>query len=402
VLASSSSEAVSGNPPGDLFSGTPYRVVRPLGKGGMGEVFLVEHQEVGRQLVAKMLHRRFAGDPQLLDRVRLEAHTLGLLEDPNVVQVVDFRETRDGVPFLVMEYLIGRTLKADLSTRGALPLLDALDFADQALSGLGAAHALGIVHRDIKPENLFLSEETDGALTLKVIDFGLARVVPGVSEQGPRPLVVPTETGAVLGSPRYLSPEAALGRRGIDHRADLYSLALVLYEMVAGRGPFDHLENDFLTAHSVEDPAPPSQYAKRPIPAELDALILRGLRKNPAERYQTAQEFQRELELLWKLLHNSQALATRVFSLSEGSVVRTTGKLRKQTGQGSASAAHSHSGHAAAAAAPGVARSTDSMLQPSSHARTRPALLVASLLVGLITAIAVTGAVFALMARFAP
>jgi eukaryotic-like serine/threonine-protein kinase len=360
----------------------------------MGEVFLVEHEQLGRQLVAKLLHRRLAGDEQLLDRVRLEAQSLALLRDPNVVEVIDFRVTPDGLPFVVMEYLIGRTLKDELGARGSLSLLDALDFADQALSGLGAAHSLGIVHRDVKPDNLFLSEEPDGTITLKVIDFGIARVMPGVSALGPQPLAVPTETGAVLGTPRYLSPEAALGRRGVDHRADLYALALVLYEMVAGRGPFEHLKHDFLTAHSVEDPLPPSHYAKRPIPPELDAVILRGLCKDPEERYQTVKEFQLELERLWKLLTNSQGLETTVFAPAERSDFRTTGQLRRQA----VPAQHG----TPAAAESGDPLSPDSRSNAASRIRTRPALLVASVLVGLITAIAVTGAVVALMARFAP
>jgi serine/threonine-protein kinase len=409
VLAIADQNGGKAAPPAanDVFAGTPYRVVRRLGQGGMGEVFLVVHEEIGRQLVAKLLHRRLAGDAQLLDRVRVEAHSLAHLHQPNIVQVTDFRVTRDGTPFLVMEHLIGRTLKDELKVRGALSLLDTLDFVHQALSGLVAVHALGIVHRDIKPDNLFLSEEVDGTITLKVLDFGIARVMPGASPQAPQPLAVPTQTGAVIGTPRYLSPEAALGKR-VDHRADIYSLSLVFYEMIAGCGPFEHLKNDFLTAHSVEDPAPPSHHAKRPIPAELDAAVLRGLAKTPGERYQTALEFQLEVERLWGLLNNnSQGLETTVFSPEERSPIRTTGELRRQAAPVSVSSASMQSSNPAGPLATGQSvtpnsDATRSMGPRASQRGTRPALLVAAVLVALVTIIAVTSAIVALLGRTAP
>jgi serine/threonine protein kinase len=364
----------------------------------MGEVFLVVHEEIGRQLVAKLLHRRLVHDERLLDRVRIEAHSLARLHDPNIVQVTDFRLTQDGRPFLVMEHLLGRTLKEELVARGPLSLLDALDFMHQSLSGIVATHALGIVHRDVKPENLFLSEEIDGTITLKVLDFGLARIIPGISDEGPQPLTVPTDTGAVLGTPRYLSPEAALGKR-VDHRADLYSLALVFYEMVVGFGPFEHLKHDFLSAHAVEEPAAPSRYAKRPIPAELDAAILRGLRKDPGERYQSASEFQSEVERLWGLLNNSQALQTTGFSPGERPDLRTTGQLRRHPAPLASRAPNaspvSESFHPARGDAPVASLEV-------AAPRTRATLILASAVVGLVTAIAVTCAIVALLMRTGP
>jgi serine/threonine-protein kinase len=425
VLANADPNGGKAAPPpaGDLFVGTPYRVVRRLGQGGMGEVFLVVHEGIGRQLVAKLLHRRLAGDAQLLDRVRVEAHSLARLHQPNIVQVTDFRVTRDGMPFLVMEHLLGRTLKEELRARGTLSLLDALDFVHQALSGLVAVHALGIVHRDIKPDNLFLSEEVDGTITLKVLDFGLARVMPGASAEAPQPLAVPTQTGALMGTPRYLSPEAALGKR-VDHRADLYSLALVFYEMVAGCGPFEHLKSDFLTAHSAEAPVPPSHHTKRPIPAELDAAILRGLAKSPDERYQTATEFQLEVEGLWGLLNrNSQGLETTVFTPEERSNIRTTGELRRQVApppppvssvQAPVSLTHSatdQSFGSGSAPTQSIEPSLKANQPRGTHgvrARARPqgrgraALLIASVLVALVTVVAVTSAIVALLGRSAP
>jgi serine/threonine-protein kinase len=401
----------------DVFAGTPYRVLQRLGQGGMAEVFLVMHEELGRQLVAKLLHRRLAGDAQLLDRVRVEAQSLARLEQANIVQVTDYRVTQNGTPFLVMEHLLGRTLREELRVRGSLSLFDALDFMHQALSGLVAVHALGIVHRDLKPENLFLSEEPDGTITLKVLDFGIARVIAGVSAQGPQPLAVPTQTGTVMGTPRYLSPEAAVGRRA-DHRADLYSLALVFYEMVAGCGPFEHLKHDFLSAHSAEEPAPPSRHAKRPLPAELDAAILRGLAKNPDDRYQTATQFQLEVERLFRLFNeNSQGLQTTVFTLEERSSLRTTGALPRQVPPPAPAATTPQSNSDPnSPMPPAIERSATAVFEPPSDAPRpiepsnglgrlrgiRPALLVASIIVALLTIITVTSAIVALLGRIAP
>ncbi|HKO51972.1 MAG TPA: serine/threonine-protein kinase [Polyangiaceae bacterium] len=389
----------------DVFAGTQYRLVRPLGRGGMGEVFLVVHERTGRELVAKLLHKALVGDAQTLERVRLEAHALARLHHENVVQVVDRLQARDGRPVLVMEHLSGRTLKDELAARGSLSLVEAVDLAHQALAGLSAAHALGIVHRDIKPENLFLSQGADGLITLKVLDFGLARVMPGASE-GPRPLSVPTETGAVLGTPRYLSPEAALGKR-VDHRSDLYSLALVLYEMVVGHGPFEHLKHDFLTAHSLEDPAPPSHFAKL-IPAEMDAAVLQGLTKSTEERYQTAEAFQLKLQDLWALLHRSHLLETTLFRAENTSISRTTGQLRRQSA--AALVPHSLQPTGSALTSGGDPGSVTVGIQGLStrkpHAMSsggyRTALVVASVLVALTTAIVVAGGIIALFARTAP
>jgi eukaryotic-like serine/threonine-protein kinase len=393
------SNAPSGPPPvPDLFAGTPYRVQRRLGRGGMADVFVVLHEELGRELVIKLLHRQLLTEPQQLDRVRVEAHSLAHLSSPHIVQVTDFHVTRDGTPFIVMEYLKGRTLKDELSARGALSLFDALYFADQALAGLAAVHALGIVHRDIKPSNLFLSE-SGATITLKLLDFGIARVIPGVSAEAPRPLSVPTSTGTVLGTPRYLSPEAALGKR-VDHRADLYSLGLVLYEMVAGRGPFEHLKHDFLAAHSVAEPAPPSYVAKSPVPRELDAVILRALHKSPDARYQSADEFRREVVRIWELLSHSHGLETTLFSREETESLRTTGQVRRQASptpdardvrDASSDAPDTLEEPRVDVTATPTARDDSSAeLSGAQPLRTRVALLTAAVLVSVATTIAVT------------
>ncbi|HVY25469.1 MAG TPA: serine/threonine-protein kinase [Polyangiaceae bacterium] len=269
----------------------------PLGAGGMGEVFLVEHTQLGRECVAKILHARLAGDARLVDRMRVEAQSLGRLNHPHIVQITGFGKTRDGRPFLVMEWLRGHTLTAELASFGKLHAKEALRLTCQLLSALAAAHAIGVVHRDIKPDNLFIYQEPDGTRNLKVLDFGVARVLPDAPDSAPNPLAVPTGTGVVVGTPRFVSPEGAMGQR-VDGRADLYAAALVLYTMVAGRGPFDHFDGDqsLLSAHALEDPKPPSQFADVPASSLLDGVILKGLAKNPAARYQSALQFKEELE----------------------------------------------------------------------------------------------------------
>lgn len=295
-------EARWGN--GDPLVGSPYRTLRLIGRGGMGDVFLVEHLELGKRMAAKLLHAKAASNPQLIDRIRLEAQALGRLHHANIVEVYDFRTTRDGRPFIVMELLRGRSVSEELRARGNWGPFEAVDCMRQVLAALSAAHAIGIVHRDIKPGNLFIHQGPGSDRNIvKVIDFGIAKVIEGVSEAAPAPLAVPTDTGVVVGTPRFLSPEAALNR-AVDHRADLYAVGVVLYTLLAGRGPFDHIAKTakVISAHAHEPPSPPSHYAQEPIPAELDRLVLKALSKDPAERYQNATEFDRELEMIIRLL----------------------------------------------------------------------------------------------------
>ncbi len=297
----------------DPFRSTKFATIDRLGSGGMGEVYLVEHRELGKRFVAKILHKRFGSDPFLVDRMRVEAEALGCLNHPNIVTVTGFDTTEQGRPFIVMELLRGRTLANELTIRRSIPPIEAIGYARQALSALGAAHGAGIIHRDIKPENLFLHDPPGAPRIVKVLDFGVARVLPGASGDSPRPLANPTETGVVVGTPRFVSPEGAIGRR-VDARADIYSLGLILYEMLAGRGPFDHIASDelVLTAHASDQPEPPSRYAERPIPAELDQAVMKALDKEPSERFSSADEFERALAEIAKRLAEPVGLADTV------------------------------------------------------------------------------------------
>lgn len=281
----------------DPFEGTQYRALQRLRAGGMGQVWLVEHRATGRRVVAKMLHERLASDPKLVERLRLEAVGTAQLNHHHIVKVLGVDTTKRGQLFIIMEYLLGHTLAEQLATEGALRVLEAVTFGCQLLSALRAAHAIGLVHRDVKPDNIFVCQPPEGSRYIKLLDFGVARVLPGSTAVEPLPKMFETRTGVVVGTPRFVSPEGAMGQR-VDERADLYSAGLVLYAMLAGRGPFDHLEGDhlLLTAHATDDPAPPSRLATDPVPPELDRAVLKALAKDPSQRFQTAAEFHAVLD----------------------------------------------------------------------------------------------------------
>jgi eukaryotic-like serine/threonine-protein kinase len=284
----------------DPLHGTSYRTLRPLGEGGMGEVYEVQHVALGKLMVAKILRQSLANDQGLADRVRVEAQALAALSHENIVEVVHFDWTRDGRPYFIMEKLNGRTVGDELRARSWLPVPEAIGIVRDALGGLEAAHQAGLVHRDIKLDNLFLHTRGDRRV-VKVLDFGIAKVLAG-ARRGPAPPQLPTADGAIVGTPRYVSPEQVLGKP-VDGRADVYSIGLVLYTLIAGRGPFDGVRGvDLYDAHVRIEPEPPSRYASQTIPAELDAVILRALRKNPDERFQSAAELGQALERIARAL----------------------------------------------------------------------------------------------------
>ena len=273
------------NPPPDspepLLAGRPYRLVELIGRGGMGSVYVIEHQVLLKRFALKVPHRFYARGP-VADRMRFEAQAIAQLQHPNVVDVVDFW-IADGHPCIVLELLSGRTLAQELSERATLPAREAVELTVQALGALSAAHALGIVHRDIKPENLYLHVEPGRRRVLKVLDFGLARLLPEALDSAPAPPLVPTLTGALVGSPAYMSPEAARGAR-VGAAADLYSLGLVLYRMLVGHGAFDRGATR----------EPPSRYSPG-ISDALDKAVMRAIEELPEARFPSASDFARAL-----------------------------------------------------------------------------------------------------------
>jgi serine/threonine-protein kinase len=269
---------------------TPYRPIGSIGAGGMGALYEVEHRTLKRKLVIKIL--RDPGRRDLEDRLRVEAQTMAQLSHPNLAQVVDYAHSSSGRPFIVSERLYGKTLKDMLGPTGALDVHLAVRYAIESLSGLHAAHRAGVVHRDVKLDNLYLCEGDDlRPPQVKVIDFGIAKLV-GATGLGKSvdvaPLQNPTEEGAMIGTPSFMSPEQVTNQK-VDHRADIYGMGVVLYRMLAGRNPFicrDMME--YAMAHASEIPTPPSRFAA--LPPGLDAVIMRALEKDPAARFQSAKE----------------------------------------------------------------------------------------------------------------
>ena len=262
-----------------LFDGR-YRIERKLGAGGMADVYLAEDQELGRRVAIKILNSRHGNDDQFIERFRREAKNAAALNHPNIVSIYDRGEAEDTY-YIAMEFLDGRTLKELIVGRGAAPINVAIEYARQILSALRFAHRHGIVHRDIKPHNVLV----DGEGRVKVTDFGIARA--GTSQM--------TETGSIVGTAQYLSPEQAKGGE-VDPRSDLYSLGVVLYELLTGKTPFDgETPVEIAMKHLSTTPQPPSKL--RPdVPRELDMVVMRALAKSPDERYQSADEMEGDLE----------------------------------------------------------------------------------------------------------
>jgi eukaryotic-like serine/threonine-protein kinase len=262
-----------------LFDGR-YRIMRKLGSGGMADVYLAEDEELGRRVAIKILNDRHANDEQFVERFRREAKNAAGLSHPNIVSIYD-RGEAEGTYYIAMEYLDGRSLKELVVARGPLPIPDSIEATRQVLSALRFAHRKGVVHRDIKPHNVMA--DADGRL--KVTDFGIARA--GVSQM--------TEAGSIIGTAQYLSPEQARGA-AVDQRSDLYSIGIVLYEMLTGQVPFTgESPVEIAMKHLSDAPRPPS-LLRPDISPDLDMVVLRALAKNPEDRFQTAEEMDEELQ----------------------------------------------------------------------------------------------------------
>jgi beta-lactam-binding protein with PASTA domain/predicted Ser/Thr protein kinase len=271
--------AVSDTLIGTVFDGR-YQIVRKLGAGGMADVYLAEDQELGRRVAIKILNDRHAADDQFIERFRREAKNAAGLSHPNIVSIYD-RGRAEDTYYIAMEYLDGRSLKELIVGRGPAPIKLAIDYTRQILAAIGFAHRHGIVHRDIKPHNVLVGPEG----RLKVTDFGIAR--SGASQM--------TEVGSIIGTAQYLSPEQARGSP-VDQTSDLYSVGVVLYEMLTGQVPFTgDTPLEIAMKHLSEVPRPPSEL--RPdVPHDLDLVVLRALAKDPSERYETAEEMDADLE----------------------------------------------------------------------------------------------------------
>jgi serine/threonine-protein kinase len=264
-----------------------YHVVKKLGEGGMGQVYLAEHVKMGRRSAIKVMNPSMVHDPEAVARFNREASNASRINHPNVCAIYDFGETSDGLIYLAMEFIEGEPLTDLLEREGALPLARAADIFRQTADALQAAHDLGIVHRDLKPDNIMLTRRKGGGDTVKVVDFGIAKAVGG-DEAGQKV----TKTGLVIGTPEFMSPEQLSGDT-LDGRSDLYSLALVLYQMLSGRLPFDaaNVQETMIKRLTDEPMTLAEARPDRAFPAGLQPVIDTALARTPAERYQSVAKF---------------------------------------------------------------------------------------------------------------
>lgn len=279
---------------GSIFA-DKYEIISLLGEGGMSRVYKARHIFMKRVVAVKLLHYLGAEDPVAAARFQLEAQAASALSHPNVVTVHDYGLTADGRAFFIMDCLEGESLDDVLQKKGHLQLQEAVDIFTQVCEGLDHAHKKGIVHRDVKPSNLVLMKQDDGTKTVKLVDFGIAKLVKKASDEEIRKQQQLTQTGEIFGTPAYMSPEQCQGRQ-LDARSDIYSFGCLMYECLAGMPPL--VGPTFVNTavkHVNEKPKPLVLTAAVEVPPELDAVILKCLEKAPAKRFQSAGELRQAL-----------------------------------------------------------------------------------------------------------
>jgi serine/threonine-protein kinase len=267
-----------------------YRLKKKLGSGGMGEVYLAEHQMMKRPCAVKLIRPEKAGDPRMLARFEREVRATAKLSHWNSIDIYDYGRTADGTFYYVMEYLPGHNIGEIVESYGVIPPGRALYLLDQVCAALAEAHGIGLVHRDIKPANIFCAYRGGVSDVIKLLDFGLAK--PTMDTNADAQL---TMAGTVTGSPLFMSPEQASGDDAIDARSDIYSLGAVMYYMLTGQPPFAG-DNPLkvMIAHASQEVVPPRQI-NREIPAELDEIVLRCLEKDPDHRFQSVSDLRNAL-----------------------------------------------------------------------------------------------------------
>ncbi|MCP4606692.1 MAG: serine/threonine protein kinase [Proteobacteria bacterium] len=279
---------------GDYLEGR-YRILRHIGEGGMGVVYEAEHVLLKRRCAVKVLHPSEANDDSMIERFKIEARSAANIHHPNIVEVMDFGLTPDNRPFFVMEYLTGRSLADKLESEVRLSENEAVEITDQILSGLIVAHRAGVVHRDLKPENIHLTRDEKKHEVVKILDFGISKIVAGTSgfenkslPSGSQQL---TQGGVVLGTPGYMAPESLFGSTDVDARADIFSVGVVLFEMVIGRRLYRGSNAHELMVANAAKPVPIPSRIRPEISDSMERVILTALAKNPDDRYRNAEQF---------------------------------------------------------------------------------------------------------------
>jgi serine/threonine-protein kinase len=278
-----------------------YKVLRKIGKGGMGAVYLAEHTLLGRKAAIKVLLPSFSSNESILRRFFNEARAVTQISDPGIVQVFDFGHDADGSAFLVMELLEGETMTRRLARIGRFSVTDAVRLVRLACTSLAAAHAKGIVHRDLKPDNLFIVGDpaVTGGERPKILDFGIAKLSGEASDMNK------TGTGILIGTPLYMSPEQCRGAGEVDHRSDIYSIACVLFKLITGQPVFAGAGSGDVIASHLREPPPLAKSILPDLPDMIDLILQRCLHKDPDRRYQNMGELADALGQAEHILYHS-------------------------------------------------------------------------------------------------
>ncbi|MDX6288360.1 MAG: eukaryotic-like serine/threonine-protein kinase [Blastocatellia bacterium] len=311
---------------GRVFEGK-YRLDERLGGGGMGTVYRATHMLIERPVAVKVLSQRFVGDETAQQRFRREARASGRMQHPNAVMVNDFGATEDGWLYIVMELLEGQTLRDLLMREAPLDPARAVSFMLQTCAAVGAAHDAGLIHRDLKPANIFIEQRPHLAAVVKVLDFGVAKFVVEEHDDDYNTL---TQVGAIIGTPRYMSPEQCSGAAPLTPASDVYSLGIILYEMLTGAVPFSADTPLALALKQVSEPPVRPRKVVPTIPAELEGVVMHALAKDPRFRPADANELRRELHEVavdLGLEHSTSTLAPSLAELRNAGTESPSGRL---------------------------------------------------------------------------
>jgi serine/threonine-protein kinase len=270
--------------PGKILAGK-YRVETLLGSGAMGTVVAATHVQLGQRFALKFMHPSLSADRDAVARFLQEARAAARIRSDHVTRVSDIGTLDDGTPYLVMDYLEGRDLAAVLQLTPKLSVGEAISYVLEACEGLAEAHAVGIIHRDLKPANLFLTRRKDGTPLVTLLDFGISKLVAPGEADGRI-----TGTQSIVGSPMYMAPEQVRSSRNVDYRADIWSLGVILYEMLCGRVPFDGDALADICVSILRDPPPPLSQFRPDVPEGVASVVVRCLEKNPARRFRDVAE----------------------------------------------------------------------------------------------------------------